>query len=196
MAYNRTAALSYASQYYDKVCHDGKIALEKRVGGYPSTINNVKLTPGLPLSQLGTIADEGDCTHFLSCCVGQGPGGGINIQSPFAASGVYGETFAPRLVGALVIRGAKLVRVGTGPQSQFMDFGSDATKAAIQNLRGGDVLAYSDKNTLDRGGVGAYEHMALLLDSNCKIACHTSPRYGLDYTDVWKFTYVTLLKMP
>lgn len=177
MAYNRTAALSYASQYYDKVCHDGKIALEKSVGGYPSTINNVKLTPGLPFSQIGEIADEGDCTHFISCCVGQGPGGGgMNIQSPFAASGVYGETYAPRLVGALVIRGARLVRVGTGPQSQFMDFGSDTTRSAIQNLSGGDVLAYSEEKTLNKDGVGAYGHMALLLDSNCKIACHTTPR--------------------
>ena len=55
--------------------------------------------------QIGAIDGEDDCTHFISCCVGQGlgtiqvgdrqiefPGGGISILSPFAANGVYGET--------------------------------------------------------------------------------------------------------
>jgi hypothetical protein len=77
-----------------------------------------------------------------------------------------------------------------------MDFGSDAAKAAIQNLRGGDVLAYCDSKKEDKYGLADWGHMALLLDSNCNIACHTSPRYNIDYTDVWKFSFITLLKMP
>jgi hypothetical protein len=71
MPYDRMAALTYAGAFYDKVCHDARVATK---GGYPARINNVLLTPGLPLNQIGAITGEDDCTHFISCCVGQGKG--------------------------------------------------------------------------------------------------------------------------
>jgi hypothetical protein len=201
MAYNRAAAVAYARQYCDKVCHDGKVATKS---GYPSQINNVTLTPGLPFKEIGPMPNDDDCTHFISCCVGQGPGGGLSIKSPFGVDHapdqpdlkVYGETYAPRLVGALIIRGAKFIMGSLAGARQFMVNSNDATKAAIQNLSGGDVVAYAEVTNLERDGTGKYKHMAILLDSDGKIACHTKSRCGtVDYTDVY-YPWITLLKMP
>jgi hypothetical protein len=200
MPYDRMAALTYAGAFYDKVCHDARVATK---GGYPARINNVLLTPGLPLNQIGAITGEDDCTHFISCCVGQGkgklqvggrdidfPGGGLAISSPFQSAGVYGETYTPRLVGALIFKGVKIV------PPQFMVTTYAATRTSIQrNLRGGDVLAYASSANLRSDGTGFYEHMCLLLGSDGKIACHTSSRFGKDYTDVY-FPWVTLLQLP
>src|SRR5437868_1220576 len=118
--YNRMAALIYATYFYDKVCHDGRIALKK---GYPPKINGVKLTSGLPFSQIGARDEEEDCTHFMSCCVGQSHfrtisdgfpieirGGGLRIGSPFRNLGVYGETYVPRLLATLRSLGATILQ--------------------------------------------------------------------------------------
>ena len=98
MSYIGAFAVNYARYYWNRVCHDGHIATK---GGYPKTINNVALTPGMAFSDIGAIDGEEDCTHFLSCCVGNGmgiiraetaygtvpipmfPGGGLTISSPF-----------------------------------------------------------------------------------------------------------------
>lgn len=200
MKYDRMAACNYAGAFYDKVCHDGRVATR---GGYPSAINSVALTPGLPFSQIGAISGEDDCTHFLSCCVGQVrgtlrvggnnvdfPGGGLPISSPFSTSRVYGETYTPRLVGALILKGATIVG------RQFMVTTYAATRTAIaQNLTMGDVLAFASSSDLRSDGTGVYEHICLLLSSDGKIACHTISRFGKDYTDVY-FPWVTLLKLP
>jgi hypothetical protein len=124
MPYNSMAPCTYAGAFYDKVCHDGFVATKQ---GYPKNINNVNLTPGLPFSHIGAINREDDCTHLLSCCVGQSlgtlsvggrntqfPGGGLHVTSRFANIGVYGETCTRRLVGRLMILGARMV------QPQFM----------------------------------------------------------------------------
>ena len=47
MPYNRMAAITYAGAFFNRVCHDGKLATR---AGYPSMINGVKLAPGLPLT--------------------------------------------------------------------------------------------------------------------------------------------------
>jgi hypothetical protein len=202
MPYNRMAACTYAGAFYDKVCHDGFVATRQNPG-YPKKINNVTLTPGLPFSQIGAIDREDDCTHFLSCCVGQSrgtlpvggrdtqfPGGGLHVTSPFANIGVYGETYTPRLVGRLIILGARVV------QPQFMPANYASTRTAIQqNLGPGDILAFADKTDLASDGTGSYQHICLLLSSDGKIACHTRSRFGTDYSDIY-FPWVTLLKLP
>jgi hypothetical protein len=196
------AACNYAGAFYDKVCHDGFVAT-KQTPGYPRTINNVTLTPGLPFSQIGAIDRENDCTHFLSCCVGQTrgklsvggrdmefPGGGLHLTTPFANIGVYGETYTPRLVGRLVILGARIV------PPQFMVTSYATTRTAIaQNLTLGDVLAFASSSDLRSDGTGVYEHICLLLSADGKISCHTTSRFGKDYTDI-DYPWVTLLKLP
>jgi hypothetical protein len=187
-------ALTYAGTFWNRVCHDARVATKK---GYPDTINRVKLAPGMLFSDVGAIDREEDCTHFLSCCVGQVEakvkingrefrfrGGGLKIPCPFKKEGVYGETYAPRGVGALIANRAKFVP----PQFHVTNY--DATRQAIRTqLQPGDVLAYASKEDLDH-----YEHMVILVGPD-KIACHTRMRFFADYNDI-SFPWVTLLKLP
>jgi hypothetical protein len=185
------AALVYAGAFWDKVCHDGRVATKT---GYPS------FSPGLPLAQIGYIPHEEDCTHFISCCVGQGRGkiqgrgiefrgGGLQIPSHFQGSGVYGETYTTNLVSALIRNGAKIIR------PQFMATNDANTRAAIrQNLQPGDILAYTSSNKLLRDGTAKYEHMCILVGPDT-IACHTTSRFAKNYTDI-TYPFVVLLKLP
>jgi hypothetical protein len=131
MSYQRMNALVCAGTFWDRVCPDGRVATKK---GYPDKINGVTLTPGLPFSQIGAIDGDDDCTHFLSCCVGKWKrkitlpntqlpeiefrGGGLDLSSPFASVKVYGETYAPRLVGALIMKGARVIDPKDGRRSR------------------------------------------------------------------------------
>lgn len=197
MSYIRAFAVNYARYYWNRVCHDGHVATKV---GYPTTINNVALTPGMAFSDIGAIDGEEDCTHFLSCCVGNGmgiiraetaygrapipmfPGGGLTISSPFAGVGVYGETWTPNLVQVLKRLGANVV----GQEFQAKQY----SDSAIKSLQPGDVLAYASKDNLQK-----YEHICLIVAPGGKIACHTRARFGQSYDDVY-FPWVTLLKMP
>jgi hypothetical protein len=197
MAYDRKNAILSAMGLWDRVSHDGYVAIGGPAGkrGYPKVINRVTLKPGLPFSEIGTIEHEDDCAHFVSCCVGHTTckvtvfgndfevrGGGLDIPSPFRP--VYGQTHAGRLAGALVSKGAKIIF------PQFMVKEYDSTrKAILQNLIGGDVLCYASRDNHD-----SYEHAAILLGST-QIACHTRSRVFTDYADVYH-PWVTLLKMP
>lgn len=192
--YNRAGALIYAAYFHDRICHDGRVATKK---GYPGSINGVRLSPGLPFSQVGAIDGEEDCTHFISCCLGQTVskirwgsfevehrGGGLRIGSPFRNHGVYGETYVPRLIGTLVALGAKII----GPQFQITAY--DSTRDNIlRNLTAGDVLAYASRDNPNK-----YEHMAMIIDTT-RITCHTTFRFGEDFTDVYH-PWVTLLRLP
>jgi hypothetical protein len=194
MPYNRMFALIYAGTFWDKVCHDGRVATKN---GYPKEINRVKLTPGLPFSEIGKINHENDCTHFVSCCVGNGRGklkvgnrevvfhgGGLPIASPLRNHGVYGQFNVAKGVQALIRNGARIV--GT----QFIVTGYDTTRAAIlKHLTPGDVLAYATQPDPDH-----YEHMCILVGPTM-IACHTAYRFGKDYTDVYH-PWLTLLRLP
>jgi hypothetical protein len=187
-------ALIYAGTFWNRVCHDGRVATKT---GYPATINGVKLAPGMLFSDVGAISGEEDCTHFLSCCVGKIQakvkingreilfrGGGLAIHSPFKNAGVFGETNVPRGVGALIANRAKIVP----PQFHVTNY--DVTRQAIRTqLQPGDVLAYASKDNPNH-----YEHMAILVGPD-KIACHTRMRFQVDYSDVY-FPWVTLLKLP
>jgi hypothetical protein len=212
MSYNRKAALAYAELFAKRVCHDGMVAARPL---------NLKFQRGRPFSELksnGPIQGEDDCTHFISCCVGivQGPikldgithhlrGGGINLNHPIP--GIYGETFTPRAVGQLQMKGGLRI-----VHPQFMDMDKDqgaggvnVTRAAIRkNLRTGDLLAYASDKILNRiDGTGHYGHMAMIATLNSTnnpgkvgIACHTAERFDVDFTDVKSFPFVTLLRFP
>ncbi|MCK5827370.1 amidase domain-containing protein, partial [Candidatus Bipolaricaulota bacterium] len=85
MSYDRTAALEYALNYWDKVCSDGYYFVESTG---PVLLGSGESFP----------ADiEGfDCAHFVSCCIGSEPnepGGGLTVPSRTLA---YGEPGAQR----------------------------------------------------------------------------------------------------
>jgi hypothetical protein len=147
--------------------------------------------------------DDFDCTHFISCCLGSArgrinvggaqvmfAGGGLPIRSPFKENGIYGETFAPRLVGWLIANGAKVI------SDRFLPQGGYFTDRMIkQNLRPGDVIAFSDDEKVNVDGTGNYKHMVLLVGNQGQIACHTTSRFGKSYTDIGH-GHMTLLKLP
>jgi hypothetical protein len=196
--YNPMAAVTYAGAFFNRVCHDGKLATR---AGYPTVINGVTLTPGLPLADIGPIPNDFDCTHFISCCLGLGrgqlnvggrsiqfPGGGLHISSPIG-HGVYGETYAPRLVGWLIIHGAKVI------SQRFLPQGDGFTARMIrENLGMGDVLAFADSERVNSDGTADYKHMCLLLGNDGRITCHTTPRFGAPYTQIGH-GHMTLLKL-
>jgi hypothetical protein len=199
VSYNRMAALTYAGAFFNRVCHDGKNATR---AGYPPVINGVTLTPGLALADIGPIPDDFDCTHFISCCLGRGrgrlnvggreivfSGGGLNIPSPIH-NGVYGETYAPRLVGWLIANGAKVIShrfLGNG------DFFAD--RMINENLSPGDVIAFSDDEKVNSDGTGNYKHMVLVVGDQGLISCHTTSRFGHSYKAIGH-GHMTLLKLP
>lgn len=167
MPYNRMAAITYAGAFFNRVCHDGKNATRE---GYPAVINGVKLTPGLALSAIGPMPHDFDCTHFISCCLGRGEGrlvvggreitfhgGGLDIPSPIG-NGVYGETYAPRLVGWLIANGARVI------SHRFLGNGDIfADRMIRENLLPGDVIAFSDDEKVNRDGTANYKHMVLVV---------------------------------
>jgi hypothetical protein len=202
-SYNRFKALTYISVFWNRVSSDGKLATKT---GYPKVINGVTIKPGMPYSDFGNfVAGEVDCTHFMSCVIGQTSGtiniggadiqlfgGGLPISQPYAHSGVYGHDTVPRLIGDLVSRGFATI-VGR----QFIPR-NDAASDIIGALQPGDILAYAAKDNRDH-----YEHLAMIValtgantaDADVKIACHTKNRFGITYLDV-PFPWVTMLRMP
>jgi Putative amidase domain len=208
MAYNRAAAVAYAQFFADRICHDGKFATR---GSYPVEINKVRLEPGLPLSRTGEPADGVDCTHFISCCMGDHSrtvrsrltqlsipipmfsGGGLNISCPL--QGVYGLDNTPTLVQELKTKhGAKVI--GNEFQQKPPDTPTKVsflqpTDDAIKDLEPGDLLAYASRNN-----PSAYEHICLIVEKGGKISCHSNSRFGLPYTAIKSYDWVTLLKMP
>jgi len=217
MGYNRMFAVNYARVFWNRVCHDGRVATKS---GYPRKINGVTVTPGLPFRAIGRIDREEDCTHFISCCVGQtakfkfdrrelGPfedfmldpdsavGGGLHIPSPWASIGVYGHDTTSVLMGALVAHGARIIaRPDVAPDTKtyahwfWKNPDSETLEAIRKNLTPGDVLAYAA--WADRS---AYAHMALLVGPGAHITCHTYPRWREPYSDVG-YEAVTLIKLP
>jgi hypothetical protein len=205
MAYNRTNALIYATGFWGRVCHDGLVATKR---GNLRKINGVHLKPGMAFSAVGAVDGEEDCTHFLSCCLGNHSeiidfegtkvkvsGGGLTIRQPFKNEGLFGQSEVSLLCGSwgdLIVRNhAKYVgRKGINAGERFWPIMDPNTREAIKNsLRPGDVLAYSSRASLT-----SYEHAAILVGP-INIACHSRNRCGQDFTDV-PHAWVTLLKLP
>ena len=192
--YKRMFAIIYARMFHDKITSDGRIATKT---GYPRAVNGVNLTPGLPFSQIGAIAGEEDCTHFISCCIGRPPpmkvtgtnieGGGLPLQTAphVKQAGAYGRDTVPEMVPHLI--SAKLATV-VGPQFQPRDL--PLTKHNIlTKLQPGDLIAYASKDK-----PANYEHLVILVGPTA-IACHTRSRFGPDF-DTIGFPWVTLLRLP
>jgi peptidoglycan hydrolase-like protein with peptidoglycan-binding domain len=201
--YSRFKALTYIGTFWNRVASDGKLATRK---GYPKVINGVTIKPGMPYADFGNVVDgEEDCTHFMSCVIGQTSGtvtigsanvqffgGGLPISQPYAQAGVYGQDTVPNLVAELVSR-----RFANIVGRQFIPR-NDAASEIVGALQPGDILAYASKESPSK-----YEHLAMVValtgantpDADVKIACHTKNRFNITYLDV-PFPLVTMLRMP
>lgn len=215
--YGRLAALAYAEKYWNKVCHDGFVATKNGYPRYGSGLPIASIAKAADTTCLKTSADEEDCAHFISCCIGITRdavgvmGGGLPIPSPIGG-GIYGHTFAPALFFFLYnnkmvrIVGSQYRRTSLNPNEldPLRRIPDPETVASIRkDLTRGDLLAYAslepknpakpEEGNKETPWAGHYEHFGLLtLDTS--IACHTCARFNAPYTDVgWPF--VTLLKV-
>jgi hypothetical protein len=190
--YSRTDALKYAKAFAFKVCHDGRVATDK---GYP------KIPAGTPMEDAfkspNFIGGEDDCTHFISCVIGDTTGklteggtttvikgGGLKVPSPFANVGVYGHTHVSNIYYFALTHGGKIIG------AEFRSKSDAQTRADIVGkLAPGDLLIYSKKEHIRN-----HAHCAIIVRS-AFIACHTKSRFEKDFTDVG-IPFVTLMKMP
>lgn len=182
--YDRAGALAYARKFWLRVCDDQFIALGATSGKDfvkvdPATRFEHEFSPdGTPVSREHAVLPDGtqipwehldDCTHFISCCIGERPGeqcGGLKI--PFRQLG------SPPTAPYGIVRVSSMVDFLTGRWRRDVKYAEivaekseDAT--LVSRLAAGDIVAYFNK------ALKVYSHMALLLGGG-KIACHTLAR--------------------
>jgi hypothetical protein len=180
--YNRNAAIDYARRHWNIPCNDNFIALH----GDPVKVSvGTKFVhefnpEGQPLPREHALKPDGtriewedlnDCTHYISCCIGQPPGdtaGGIPItfrQHGSPPTDPYGITRVSTMVDYL------LGRMPKRPTKYADIIGTEKTNSnLIKNLDPGDLIAYLNIKK------GIYSHLTLYL-GNDKIACHTYCRF-------------------
>jgi hypothetical protein len=177
--YDRAGALAYARKYWLKPCDDGFVALGPTAGRdsietpagtvfeheFESDGSNARREHALlPDGKRIEWRDLDDCTHFISCCIGERPGercGGLPItyrQLGEPPTAPYGIVRVSTMVQYLVRKGfAEIVAEKSTDDSR------------IDQLAFGDLVAYFNV------AAGAYTHLTILLgDGN--IACHTYGR--------------------
>lgn len=190
--YDRAKAVAYATFFCNRVCSDAIVMS----GG----IHNIRKAGEL-LSAIDPVANENDCTHFISCSMGQPPpfdsgSGTLNGGRMFLDPAgfykndkvfVYGMT-EPKHFGGYLRQTAKasFAHMDNGaltfdPLNPQFFANTPANVAALKALvqarftadmgRGDLILYYSDPEK-DAG------HSALLVNDDWGITCHTSSRCG------------------
>jgi hypothetical protein len=144
----------------------------------------------------GTIQEQWkplfDCTHFVSCCIGEPHGKGFHIDETAGGlpilyrqfgeppSGPYGITNVDTMVHYLIQPGVlklrdKIInwRVKRGNRDPFAKIIAEKRtedeinkEKLLNSLKPGDLIAYS------HSGINDFVHMTIYL-GNGKIACHT-----------------------
>jgi hypothetical protein len=180
--YNRSAAVNYARRYWNIPCNDGIVALSRRDKGYFEKVpagtkfihefdqasNSLKREHALkPDGTRIEWKDLDDCTHYISCCIGQPPGetgGGIPLMRQLGSppNRPYGIVRVSTMVDYL------LGNIGQAPYKYAQAVGTEKTSdsSLISHLDPGDLIAYwhiAKKR---------YSHLTMYLGSG-KIACHT-----------------------
>ena len=171
--YDRAGAIAYARKFWLRPCDDGFIALGASAGKdfvkapagtvfeHESDASGEREHALFPDRTQISWKDLDDCTHFISCCIGERPGercGGLKItirQLGSPPTAPFGIVRVSTMVDFLVRN--KLAEV-------VAEKSTDETM--IDKLQEGDLVAYFNKAR------GIYSHMALLLPGH-KIACHT-----------------------
>jgi hypothetical protein len=178
--YDRNKAIAYAGRFWDKVCDDGFVALLSKKD--QSKVRKSKVVKVALGTNLGSWTppdgfNQDDCTHFISCCIGL-HGGGLALGK-WDIPPAYGSLSPLSLVKVLKEKGyATVIVEGVNDTESFRSIIKDRAEKA-------DLIAYGDSPD--------YDHMVLHLGEG-KIACHTSARFGKDFTDV-NMSPLTLLHM-
>lgn len=212
MAYNRAGAIEYARVYWDKVCHDGRIACNwtgdvidaKRTQGLKALCGSAPpgttMLPG-NMPTLPPVETDDDCTHFISCCIGfAGPtptGGCLPIDqlwqgNPFGfdnPDGLINNLLTKRLA---VIVGEKFRPFFIGDPEERR-----AAETAIgSELRIGDLVALANSNQKWQHFVIIVEMTLGPLGPKPLIACHSDGRWRQPVTVFGNWArYATLIKI-
>jgi hypothetical protein len=219
---DRNAAMLHAKSYWNRHCCDGHVAVKRRgtppyrevvpgeefefyihPGDAPNrTADQVREKTKATDGSLIEWEELGDCTHFVSCCIGRpydavrirpllereptlSPAraprmyaGGLNIRSTegLGAPWVYGIVGAPRLVAFL--RQPHVGRV----TADRLEKSDSRLEAAVNALQPGDVIALH--------GARNYFHV-LLYDGEGGVYGHTACRTGIEWF-TWDSRYTCI----
>ena len=179
--YNRSGAVEYARKFWNVPCDDlficttGGDGFTKTPDGttfvHESDSDGEREHALLPSGSTIPWARLDDCTHFISCCIGQRPHqttGGLPItyeQLGEPPSDPYGIVRVSTMVDYLTGKLVKKVQYGKFLAEKSED-DSLVEQIVSNQLQQGDIIAYFSKARK------IYSHMALYLGDG-KIACHT-----------------------
>jgi hypothetical protein len=183
--YNRTAAVAFATQYWDEVLPDG----------YFWTTTSACTYYGAGVTApTGTGLDDGigdDCAHFVSSCIGSpigGGAGGLAVTQPFAGNSnkayaaQYGDPSAPGIDQWLISSGdATLIASGSVT--------STTVKNAISQMQPGDVIGYNWEN---ESSIGDVDHTVMYL-GNGMIAAHAASEFDVAWNSFGSSGYTVFL---
>jgi hypothetical protein len=179
--YDRAGALSYARKFWRHPCDDGFIGLGDRSGrnfanvGSGASFVHEFAADGTSLGREHAELADGsqipwehldDCTHFISCCIGQRPGEACGrLRMP-------PQLGTPPTAPYGIVRVSSMVEHLT--RSRFAEIVAEKSEddTIVDQLRPGDLVAYFSKARR------RYAHLTLLLEGN-KIACHSYCRSDL-----------------
>src|SRR4051794_16735083 len=160
--YNRTAAVAYANQNWNKVVSDGYFWINGSTANYYGAGQPVPVNVS---GEAGGIGD--DCAHFVSSVIGT-PAGGLTIPS---RAGTYGEPGAARLDELLV--GNSLGGYGT-------TYKYGTLVSSISQLTPGDVIGY-DWDGSGAGSMSGIDHTVMYISNNL-VDCHATSHLAVNWT--------------
>ena len=174
--YNRTAAVAYANQYWNKVVSDGYFWINGSTANYYGAGQPVPVNVS---GEAGGIGD--DCAHYVSSVLGT-PGGGLTIPS---RAGTYGEPGAARLYELLVGN-------SSGGYGTTYKYGQLVT--SVSQLTPGDVIGY-DWDGSGGGSMSGIDHTVVYIGNNL-VDCHATSHLGVNWTlggaNNYFFIHITL----
>ena len=183
--YDRDKAVAYARKFWNGPCSDGFIMVQsskffERVPAGTEFVHDAM--PAGTADREHALLPDGttigwslldDCTHFISCCIGQPPGeeaGGLKIRLMWgeAPANPYGISRVHSLVDYLLARAdeRKFTKI-----ERATIIGDEKTDQDLSDhLEPGDLIAYWNGSD--------YTHLAMYLGHN-NIASHTYSRSDL-----------------
>ncbi|CAN5477554.1 hypothetical protein BH10PSE14_BH10PSE14_14480 [soil metagenome] len=202
--YDRNAAVVYAQTYFNRTCSDNYLFGQSDAHYFPD-----------PAEAL--INDENDCTHFVSCCIGQPPkdamnqisGGGLFLDPAGFFQGktppAYGMTMPNSLLRYLKLTNKIrfLNDQGILQDDLFYHLTGDQNllNLPFSDCRG-DIVFYSPSADFIKPAQAIdFHHAAIIvgIDSTTNdkfISCHTSNRFNKPVSSVGNkyFAYARIIK--
>jgi hypothetical protein len=161
VVYNRTAAVTYANNYWNKCVSDGYFWING------STANYYGAGQPVPVNVAGEASGIGDdCAHYVSSCIGS-PGGGLTVPS---RAGTYGEPGAARLNELLVGNSA-------GGYGTTYQYGTQVS--SVSQLTPGDVIGY-DWSGNGGGSMSGIDHVVIYV-GNGNVNAHATSHQGVNW---------------